>query len=88
MKAYERYKKMTAEEFSAFEPMLTSMTKDRILAAKLRLVDGFTYSKIAAFLEWQDRQAVQAASDLVWNKYIKFLEVADDIKVARKNKPA
>lgn len=85
---FMKEKRMTAEEFSAFEPMLSSMTEDRILAAKLRLVDGLPYNKIAALMDWKNRQMAQAAAALVWNKYIKFLEVANDVKVARTNKPA
>ncbi|MEQ1545974.1 MAG: hypothetical protein HOO93_16770 [Methyloglobulus sp.] len=74
-------KKMTAEEFSAFEPMLSNLNEDRILAAKLRLVDGIPYYKIAELMDCS-KQAVHSTSTLVWKRYKKFLDIADNVKVA------
>lgn len=64
-------KRMTAAEFEAVRPLLSNISKERIEAARLALVDGQSLQGIATIYGWT-RQAMHQTVGAVWGHFEKY----------------
>lgn len=64
-------KRMTAAEFEGVRPLLANLSKERIEAARMALVDGQSMTGIAAIYGWT-RQAVSQSVSAVWGYFEKY----------------
>lgn len=65
-------RRMTAEQFDVVRPYLTRMSKRRIDAARLALVEDRTLSSIAKRFGWSSRQNVSDAVNDVFTARARF----------------
>lgn len=66
-------RRMTAVEFEALRPYLTSISVDRLNAAKACMVDGRTMPSVAADYNWT-RQSVNECIGIVWKAFERYHE--------------
>lgn len=76
-------RRLTAKQFDALLPYLTNMSKKRVDAARLALVDDLTLSQIAKHYGWSSRQNVSDAINAVFAARQHF-EETQPIALARR----
>ncbi|MFL9951110.1 TrfB-related DNA-binding protein [Paraburkholderia agricolaris] len=82
--------RLTGHEFDALRPLLTSISQERIEAARSAMVDGATLQSIASRYGWT-KPAVSKCVAVVWAKHEKFTaaraKAAEMISVAASTLP-
>ncbi|VVN27056.1 hypothetical protein PS623_04589 [Pseudomonas fluorescens] len=65
---------MSAAQFEAVRPFLSSLSVERIEAARLAMVEEKKFDDIRKQFDWQSRQAVDRAVSIVWKVFQKYQE--------------
>lgn len=61
-------RRMTAAEFDGLRPMLKTLSRERVAAARAVLVEGKTQAEVAEHHGWSSRNSVASCVDAVWRK--------------------